>query len=279
MDLTTGKVLVMPAYDSIYMIRSDLTRAIMYRDGMGGILSTITGETIVPCSYPYIITQGDFYIVRMSGDEDAYESGVLNRDGKEILEPVYSHWLTFSGDKEVAAMAKDGRTIVVDSDGKIVFETSPGIFIPYFIPESNGWLFTGGDDETEGLLDRKGNVVIEDKYKFMLIESHAIFYADGDHYAYFVDPSYHFVKVGPYTDMIDCTSQGDTLVVIDSSGKYGMITSSGAELYPMSDCGIYTNGIQRRVDMDNYRYTYYVVKYANERDNTTAFMLISVKAP
>ena len=278
MDLATGEDLVTPAYDSVYIIRSDLSRAIMYKDGLGGILSTVTGETIVPCSYPYIITEDDFYIVRMSGDQDAYESGVLNYDGALILKPVYSHWLTFSGDGEVAAMAKDGRTIVVDSAGKTVFETSSGVVISYFIDESNGWLFSDGDDDTQGLLDRKGNIVIEDKYKFMLIESHAIFYGDPEHYAYFVNSDYQFVKAGPYTDMIDCTSQGDVLVVIDASGKYGMITSDGTELYPLSDCGIYTNGIQRRINMDDYDYTDYVVNYANERDNTTAYMQISVKA-
>lgn len=279
LDLATGKVLVKPAYDSVYMIRSDLTRAIMFKDGFGGILSTVTGETIVPCSYPYIITEGDFYIVRMTGEEDAYESGVLNYDGTLILKPVYSHWLAFSDDGEVAAQAADGRTVVVDSRGKTVFETSPGVVISFFIPESNGWLFSDGGDETQGLLDRKGNIVIEDAYKFMLIESHAIFYGDRDHYAYFVNSDYQFVKAGPYTDMIDCTSQGDTLVVIDASGRYGMITSDGRELYPLSDCGIYTNGIQRRIDMDDYDYTVYVVDYANERDNTTGYMLISVKAP
>jgi len=57
-----------------------------------------------------------------------------------------------------------------------------------------------------------------------------------------------------------------------------MITSDGTELYPLSDCGIYTNGIQRRINMDDYDYTDYVVNYANERDNTTAYMQISVKA-
>jgi hypothetical protein len=279
MDLATGKTLVKPAYDSVYMIRSDQTRALMFKDGLGGILSAVTGEIIVPCTYPYIITQGNFYIVRMTGEEDTYESGVLNYDGVEILKPVYDHWLTFSDDGEIAAMGRDGRTVVVDSNGKTVFETDPGVVISFFVPESNGWLFSAGNDETQGLLDRKGNVVIEDKYKFMLIESHAIFYGDADHYAYFINSDYQIVKKGPYTDMIDCTSQGDTLVVIDSSGRYGMITSDGRELYPLTDCGIYTNGIQRRIDMNDYDYTVYVVNYANERDNTTGFMLISVKAP
>ncbi|WP_188930061.1 WG repeat-containing protein [Puia dinghuensis] len=162
--------------------------AVQNTDGLWGFIDT-KGKLIIPCHYTYSPGRFASGLAKVQNREGKY--GYINKNDQVVITPRFAYATTFY---KGYALAKEGYTtqpILIDSNGAVVTtflkntyyidDSKPGTGIsggdqledPFYISETLRELVDEGkgifllDMLKYGLVDNKGNVVLDFKYKYM----------------------------------------------------------------------------------------------------------------
>jgi hypothetical protein len=216
-------------YDHIWIYIESYDYSIVFIDDLFGLVSSSSGDSILPCQYGYFLFGGDYF--EYYNDEFAYDKGIVSHEGDIILDPIY-YYVISSTIGQFSAWTEKQTSYVVDMQGDYIFETQPFEIIFNFLPDLNCWLYYDGDNgDNIGIINLQGEVVLKNEYQFDWLKNMSPYYIDSQNYYYFIDSQLELVKTGPYREIFDFSDQSGVIVVVDNANEYSIINARGDTLY------------------------------------------------
>lgn|SRR5574344_930537 len=111
-----GKIQASGKFDQVYKFKNDY--AIVEKNGKQGLIN-VHGDIIVPMKYDWIDYFDQLY-PGMAKVMVGNKYGLVGKDGKEIVKPIYDDIGTFQDN--LAPVKKDGKDFYIDKKGKEVYE-------------------------------------------------------------------------------------------------------------------------------------------------------------
>jgi len=244
LKLSTGAVIMQPAYDEIWDFRNDIY-AQTKLNGLTGIINNL-GKEILPTKYEHIsIYAGGFFEVKLNG-----KYGFINKDGVTVVPIIYDKtlvtnvftkegFITVVKDNKYGCINKAGEVVIPIIYDEMTFYTKEltkvGI---YDNPKGYGMKY--------GLIDNTGKVIVPIKYS--VLESY-----NEDLAKVKIDDKVGYInKMGAEVITVKYSFiqyfNRDMFANMKLNGKMGLLNREGKEVIP----ALYDNLSDYKVGVRNF---------------------------
>jgi hypothetical protein len=230
----SGKEVIPLEYERADDFHNGLAR--VTKNGKSGYIDRSQNE-VIPLKYDHIRYIRYHRAVTFMGEIDDMGNdvegkyGLVDDKGNEILPPVYD--VVRAGKSDYIIAKKDDMWGIVKIDGTVVLPFDYDMLIPS--RDGNYVVFQGdpGDEETPpegkfGLVDKKGNFIINMDYQYLYPIGKGIYIAKKDRKAGIIDIEQNEILPFKYDNILPVDEAGGFMLPrIVKDGKYGVIDNNG----------------------------------------------------
>lgn len=193
-DLTTGQFVTDRIYMDISFMGENSEFAFTEKDGLFGVLDSVSGESILETKYYLVL---------------------------------------YSPDDQFAAWTGEAETTVFDYNGKYLFTTSEGNHLWRYLPQLNSWIYYNQtlNDNKDGLISLQCNIVFPNDYTFKWFSDGSPYIQEKEKIYSFIGNDFLIIEKGPYEEVIDYTEDSGIIIAIDELKHCEVLDVRGTVLF------------------------------------------------
>ena len=150
--------------------------------------------------------------------------GLINFDGKQIVEPIYDELTIISGTKGVLLTTKDGKKGIIDTVGKTIIENEYADITTITDKYENGFIVKN-DDGKYGIISSTGKEILETKYsEIKNVYGNNMYVIKENSTWKIIDEEKNIYLENAFEDVKQINGNN---IVAKKNGKYGIVTING----------------------------------------------------